>query len=72
MGPAKLDRVIFRVLPETSTRVAALKAGEIHIATRIPPDLIPEIEADPNLRVMAVRGTRSAFLEMKRNPSPAR
>ncbi len=64
VGPAKLDRVIFRVLPETSTRVAALKAGEIHIATRIPVDLISEIEADPNLRVMAVRGTRSAFLEM--------
>lgn len=64
VGPARLDRVIFRVLPETSTRLAALKAGEIHIATRIPPDLIPEIEADPALRVMAVRGTRSTFLEM--------
>lgn len=27
-------------------------------------DLIPEIEADPALQVLSVRGTRSAFLEM--------
>lgn len=70
VGPAPLDRVIFRVLPETSTRIAALRAGDIHIATRIPVDLIPEIEADPNLTVMSVRGTRSAFLEMNVNQPP--
>lgn len=63
-GPAKVVRVVFRALPETSTRIAALRAGEIHLATWIPIDLIPEIEADPNLVVMSVRGTRSAFLEM--------
>jgi len=70
VGPAKVDRVIFRVLPETSTRIAALRAGDIHIATRIPVDLIPEVEADPNLTVMSVRGTRSAFLEMNVNRPP--
>ncbi len=70
VGPALVDRVIFRVLPETSTRIAALRAGDIHIATRIPVDLIPEIDADPNLAVMSVRGTRSAFLEMNVNTPP--
>ncbi|GAB4303915.1 MAG: glutathione ABC transporter substrate-binding protein [Candidatus Bipolaricaulota bacterium] len=70
VGPAPLDRVIFRVLPETATRIAALRAGEVHIATRIPVDLIPEIDADPNLAVLSVRGTRSAFLEMNVNRPP--
>jgi len=70
VGPAVVDRVIFRVLPETSTRIAALRAGDIHIATRIPVDLIPEVEADPNLTVMSVRGTRSAFVEMNVNRPP--
>jgi peptide/nickel transport system substrate-binding protein len=70
VGPAKLDRVIFRILPETSTRIAALRAGEIHIATRIPVDLIAEVDADPNLAVMSVRGTRSTFLEMNVNMAP--
>jgi len=64
VGPAQVDRVIFRVLPETSTRIAALRAGDVHIATRIPVDLIPEIEAVADLRVLSVRGTRSAFIEM--------
>lgn len=70
VGPAKVDRVIFCVLPETSTRIAALRAGDIHIATRIPVDLIPDIKANPNLTVMSVRGTRSAFLEMNVNQPP--
>lgn len=70
VGPAKVDRVIFRVLPETSTRIAALRAGDIHIATRIPVDLIPDIRATPHLTVMSVRGTRSAFLEMNVNRPP--
>ena len=51
MGPAKLDRLIFRVLPETSTRVAALKAGEIHIATHIPRT------GFPRLRPIRTRGS---------------
>lgn len=70
VGPAKVDRVIFRIIPETSTRIAALRAGEVHIATRIPVDLIPEIEADPSLQVMAVRGTRSTFIEMNVTKPP--
>jgi peptide/nickel transport system substrate-binding protein len=70
VGPAQVDRVVFRVLPETSTRIAALRAGDIHIATQIPVDLIPEIEAAPTLAVMSVRGTRSTFLEMNVNKPP--
>lgn len=63
-GPPKLERVIFRVIPETASRLAALKAGEVHLASDIPPDLAPEIEGDEKLTLMTVRGTRSFFIGM--------
>ena len=36
VGPAKADRVIFKVIPENSSRVAALLAGDVEIAARGP------------------------------------
>jgi peptide/nickel transport system substrate-binding protein len=37
-GPVGFDRLMFRAFPEDATRVAALEAGEIDIATGVPPD----------------------------------
>ncbi len=34
-GVAYVDRLIFRTIPEPSTRAAALEAGEVHVATAI-------------------------------------
>jgi peptide/nickel transport system substrate-binding protein len=34
-GRSYVDRVIFRTIPEPSTRVAALEAGEVHVATAV-------------------------------------
>lgn len=70
VGPARARRVIFRVIPEDSTRVAALLAGEVDLITRLPVDAIPTIERDPNLEVLRVNGTRSYFLEMNVNRPP--
>ena len=36
----------FRLIPETSTRVAALLAGEIDIMTNLPPDQVETVESD--------------------------
>jgi peptide/nickel transport system substrate-binding protein len=36
-GPGILDSIVFRLLPEDATRVAALKSGDIDIMDRVPP-----------------------------------
>ncbi|HEY8530720.1 MAG TPA: ABC transporter substrate-binding protein, partial [Limnochorda sp.] len=59
VGPAQVKRVIFQALPEPASRLAALRAGEIDIMVDVPVDQIGAIEADPNLQLMAVNGTRS-------------
>jgi peptide/nickel transport system substrate-binding protein len=47
-------RLTFRLIPETSTRVAALLAGEIDIMTNLPPDQVETVEGDGGTYVKAV------------------
>ncbi len=70
VGTACADRVIFRVIPESSTRVAALLAGEVNIIQVVPPDLIPALEEDPNIQVKTAPGTQPKWMELNVNKAP--
>ncbi|MBS0124336.1 ABC transporter substrate-binding protein [Thetidibacter halocola] len=52
-GPAYLDKVIAREITEPTVRLTGLRTGELHMINDIPADRIAEIEADPNLQVVA-------------------
>jgi len=47
-------RLTFRLIPETSTRVSALLAGEVDIITNLPPDQVETVEASIDAYVKAV------------------
>lgn len=66
----QLDRVVFRIIEDASARVAALRAGEVDIATFIPVHEIPSLESASHLEVVSVLGTRSYFLELNVNKPP--
>jgi len=51
-GEPQVDRITFRTIPEASSRVASLLAGETDIVEVIPFDAIAQIKADPNLSVL--------------------
>lgn len=51
-GMAKVNSVTFRTIPEASSRVASLMAGETDIIEVVPFDSIAQIDADPNLGVL--------------------
>jgi len=69
-GPAKFKTLIFKVIPETASRIAALRAGEVDIIAGVPADLASEIQGDPNCHVATCRGTRSYFLELNVTKPP--
>jgi peptide/nickel transport system substrate-binding protein len=46
------DEIVFRVIPDDAARVAALKAGEVDIALRIPPSLAVEMKGSPDLTLV--------------------
>ncbi|WP_216831596.1 ABC transporter substrate-binding protein [Alkalihalobacterium elongatum] len=50
-GYPKLDRVIFRVIPDNSARLTALRAGEVDIMDGLNPDDVVTIEGDSELQV---------------------
>lgn len=64
VGPAKVRRVVFRMMPEPATRIAALKSGEVHIVQEVPPDMVADLERDPNVQVKVTQGTRLYMIEL--------
>ena len=70
VGPARVDRVIFKVIPEAASRVAALLAGEVDIIDELPHHAIKQVEASPRTKVLAANGTRSFFLPLNNTKAP--
>ena len=64
VGPANIERLIFRPIPETATRVAALKAGECGLIQLLPPHLIDNVKADRRTQVLSCAGTKSFYVGM--------
>ncbi|MHB8134733.1 MAG: ABC transporter substrate-binding protein [Anaerolineaceae bacterium] len=70
VGTACIDRVIFRVFPEASTRAAALLAGEVQIIQSVPSDLIALLDKNENISVQTAPGTQPKWLELNVNKAP--
>jgi peptide/nickel transport system substrate-binding protein len=51
-GPAWLERLTFRNVPEESTRVAVLRSGQAAGADLVPPQNLLELRASPEFRVL--------------------
>lgn len=53
-GIPKVEKLTFRFIPELSTRTAALRAGELHVIDRVPPDLVQTLKGSPGVRVLDI------------------
>lgn len=63
VGAAGIKTAIFRMMPDPATRIAALKAGEIQIADKLPPDMAKSLQGDSGIVVQSVPGTRVYCIE---------
>lgn len=70
VGKACASRAVFRVVPENSTRVAALLAGEVDIIAEVPPELVDTLKKVPGVQVKSVPGTRPLWMEMNIKQAP--
>jgi peptide/nickel transport system substrate-binding protein len=69
-GSACLEGAVFRVIPEASTRVAALLAGEVDIIQAVPPELVDTLAQTPGIQVKTAPGTRPKWMEMNVSQPP--
>lgn len=58
------EELIIRAIPEASTRVSAVRAGEVDIVVNVPPDSIELVEEDENARIEAADSGRLIFVHL--------
>jgi peptide/nickel transport system substrate-binding protein len=56
------DRLVWRVIPDPSTRKNEFLTGGIDVLPFVTPEIVPEIQARPNLRLETVLSTRLMFI----------
>lgn len=61
-GPPSIGKLIIRPIPEASTAMAALRAGEIDVMVNVPPDAIESLQLDPNIKVHLNDADRLIFI----------
>lgn len=61
-NPALLDRVVFRILPEASTRLVALETGEVDLVDGLDPDAARRLEKTGKVKIASVGGRRFYYL----------
>lgn len=69
-GYPKLDRVIFKVIPDNSARLNALKAGDIDIMDNVNPADVEKVKADDNLTLMIRPAFNVAYLGFNTEKEP--
>jgi peptide/nickel transport system substrate-binding protein len=68
-GELPIKRIIWLVVPESSSRLALLKAGSVHIVEGLSPEELQAASGEPGIRVAAVR-SNSEFLIVTTNRKP--
>ena len=59
---ALLERVVFRILPEASTRLVALETGEVDVVDDLDPDAAQRLADSGRFRIASVGGRRFYYL----------
>lgn len=70
VGIACVGQAVFRVIPESSTRVAALLAGEVDIIQVVPAEMLDVLDQTPGIQVGTAAGTQPKWMEMNVNMPP--
>jgi peptide/nickel transport system substrate-binding protein len=69
-GGPYLDKVVFKILPEGTTRVTGLKTGQVTATIGLPLDLISVVEGMDNIKVDYVDSFLSDFIVLNMDKEP--
>lgn len=66
----KTKTLVFKVIPENTTRVMALQTGEVDIISNVPPFQIEQLKANQDVEVILAEGFRTIYLGMNMKNKP--
>jgi peptide/nickel transport system substrate-binding protein len=61
-GAPKIERVVFKVVPDSATRLIQLQTGQIQAMDGIDPNDVPIIQRDPSLQLIEAPGLNVCYL----------
>jgi peptide/nickel transport system substrate-binding protein len=64
VAPPFLAGAVFKMMPDVSTRIAALLGGDVHIIQNVPPHCSLRLTKDLDVLVKTTIGTRPKFLDL--------
>jgi peptide/nickel transport system substrate-binding protein len=70
-GPAKIRRILFRFVPNTTTRINQLRAGEVQLVPLVPWDEVRGLRNLPTLRLNQVLGSGYEHVTLNERHFPA-
>ena len=65
-----LDEIVWRVIPDDGARVAAVEAGTVHVAKRVPPLEVDRLRGNRALRVTVVASLRTIYIGFNVTKAP--
>lgn len=68
--PAAIEKVTYKIVPETSTAISMLETGEVQFIDQIPSDHINRIESLQGIEVQKTEGTRASYLGFNMEKEP--
>ena len=69
-GTPKLDGIVFRIMPETAARVAALDTGAVDLVWDLPPEIIDQLKGNSKVKVDSVATSSWDGLIMNASQKP--
>jgi len=69
-GPAKIDKIIYRIIPDQAARFAGFESGAIDILQQVPPAKVETYMDDPDLTVITGPGQGTGHVDFNCNKTP--
>lgn len=69
-GAPYLDKIVWQIIPEPSTRIASLKAGDIHFTTTVPPIRVSNLKESEGINTVEFSQLNTTFMGMATDKSP--
>jgi peptide/nickel transport system substrate-binding protein len=70
-GAPAIEKILFRFLPSSNTRMNQLRSGEVHVVDNVPLDKVDEAEAAQGIRVSRTMGNSYAHVALNLREVPA-